>query len=304
MKLINKDGSFFNYLTKFKKSDENTQKNQFESNEPDHNVEETKFSLKENNIKNNTGGRLSKIKNQSKEDFFDFQHTPQKSEEYSKSPSPSRYIGPSPSHPFGRKNSFNNTKNSKAYTSKDIREILDNYNELYKIKKIPKESIENGNTTNKEKQIILPSLINNTENSTRGYSMIENLNSTQKSQLFKSTIYNSMLPVRPNKISSENKNVTQGSYEKTNKKNTKSKTEYGPFLNFNYEEFNRKIEITNPEVKKLLEDLNYFGPHFSHCPSCRNKNLEFYETLEPSQCIKILQFIKKCKKKNKINNNK
>lgn len=301
MRLINKDSSFFNYLTKHKKTEEDFQKNHIENNDTHGNYsgEETKNSNANANFAK-TRLKLSKREspNNSKFDFSD-QPANHKSEDSIKGLSPTKYLAIHQSHQFGRKNSPNITKNSKAYTSKEVREILDNYNEQYKSKKIPKENLDNNKSTSKEKQVILPTLIRQTD-STKGYSMIDNLNSTQKSQLFKSTIYNSMVPVRLNKMSIENKRgstVSLSHNEKTTKRNTKSKTEYGPFLNFNYEEFNKKIEISNPDVRKLLEDLNYFGPHFSHCPSCRNKNLEFYETLEPSQCINILQFIKKSKKK-------
>jgi len=293
MKLMNNDTTFFNYLTKVGKSEENNQiqKNLIEVEDTSFNKEETKNGFGEH--PSSRGRPINRESSNLKNEYADLKFSPVNTEEMQQMQKSASRISPS-QHFTTRKNTISN-KNAKAYTSKEVREILDNYNEMYKSKKVPKENIENISNVNKDKHVILPSLMRVNHDQNRGISMIDNLNSTQKSQLFKSTIYNSMIPVKLNRVKNE---LKPGSIEKT-KKNQKSKTEYGPFLNFNYEEFNKKIEITNPEVKKLLEDLNYFGPHFSHCPSCRNKNLEFYETLEPSQCISILQFIKKSKKKNK-----
>jgi len=72
---------------------------------------------------------------------------------------------------------------------------------------------------------------------------------------------------------------------------TKSQTTYGPFLNIN-NQYDQEIEIKNPEIKRSLEDINYYGPYFSHCPKCRHKNLDFYQTMEPNQCMKLLSYIK------------
>lgn len=289
MKLINQDNSFFNYLTKLGKKE----KNNIDSIDADSKIikEERKNSFLE---ETQPRGRLTKtVSSHFKSDFFDANKLNQNIDDSFRKTS-SRF-SPNNSNNVARRVTMSTAKNGKAYSSKEIREILDNYNERYETKKFLKDSNENTTTSNSEKKIILPNLIKKSDK-TNVYAMIDNLNSTQKSQLFKSTIYNSIVPVKLSRTGIESKGE---SFEKSQKYYHKSKTEYGPFLNFNYEEFNRKIEITNPDVKKLLEDLNYYGPHFSHCPSCRNKNLEFYETLEPSQCIKMLQFIKKSKKKNK-----
>jgi hypothetical protein len=126
--------------------------------------------------------------------------------------------------------------------------------------------------------------------------------------MFKSSIYSLLLP---NKFNKTNMNLSSSGKEGINTMNSstrskstlKNKTgsDFGPFLNFNYAEYNKKIEIKNPEVKKVLEDIDYYGPYFSHCPSCRNKNLEFYQTLEPHHCLSILNHLKKTRKKPKFN---
>ena len=65
------------------------------------------------------------------------------------------------------------------------------------------------------------------------------------------------------------------------------------FLNLNNEVFDKKVKITNPTVIKHLEGINYYGPYFSYCPPCGNRNLEYYKNLEINQCLKIIHQIKK-----------
>ena len=51
---------------------------------------------------------------------------------------------------------------------------------------------------------------------------------------------------------------------------------------------------------KYLEGINFYGPYFSYCPPCGNKNLEFYKNLEQKQFLQIIQQIKKSKRKNVV----
>lgn len=74
--------------------------------------------------------------------------------------------------------------------------------------------------------------------------------------------------------------------------------QYGPFLNTDYDKINKKVEIKNPKVAKLLKEINYYGPYYSHCPSCSNKNLDFFKSVNNNQAISILKYIKEQKEKN------
>ena len=70
-------------------------------------------------------------------------------------------------------------------------------------------------------------------------------------------------------------------------------TSSGSF-NFKYKNNDDKvIEITNPKIKRDLELLNYYGPLYTHCKICHNRNLEFYQNSEPNQTLKLLHFIKR-----------
>jgi hypothetical protein len=72
-----------------------------------------------------------------------------------------------------------------------------------------------------------------------------------------------------------------------------NKTEFGQFLNINYD---KEVTITNPVVKKSLEAIQYYGPNYSHCPSCRNRTLNFYETMHPNESLRLIDYIKSVKK--------
>lgn len=62
------------------------------------------------------------------------------------------------------------------------------------------------------------------------------------------------------------------------------------------------IEISNKFMRNNLESINYYGPHSSYCKSCKNKNMRFYNELEPKQCLDFIHIIKKMKM-NKLNIN-
>ena len=109
-----------------------------------------------------------------------------------------------------------------------------------------------------------------------------------KAEVFKSTLYNNLLP--------------PGDYvNEETKKELKKKKKILSVDNFNEnkylfssaEAFNKKITITNPKIEEKLQDINYWGPHYSHCPPCFYKNMYFYENMEKNQCYKLLNYIKK-----------
>jgi hypothetical protein len=136
----------------------------------------------------------------------------------------------------------------------------------------------------------MPNIIN------QGLHGIKHLKPYQKQEMFKQAIYNKLIPSKQ-KLSFSSRNIQ---IPKKHEEEKTSSTKYGPFLNSDNEIFNRKIEITNPLVKKHLESINYFGPYYSYCPPCRNRNMEYYKNLEPNQCIEIIKCIKKEKKRKAI----
>ena len=110
-----------------------------------------------------------------------------------------------------------------------------------------------------------------------------------KSQVFKTTIYSNLIPA-----TGARNLITEGN------KVTKSTTIYSsPYLNAN-EEFFRKVDVLNPKIDKKLKDIQYYGPYYSHCPPCRNKNINFYNTMETNQCMELLNYLRGIRKKHKL----
>lgn len=137
----------------------------------------------------------------------------------------------------------------------------------------------------------------------------DNSNNNLKNNMFRSSIYSNLMPTNSNFYKSkkdnklnENEGELNTSLNKASKQKNKAKTtqsSFGPFLHIN-NKFDKEIEIKNPEIKRSLEDINYYGPYFSHCPICRYKNLDFYQTMEPHQCLKLLNYIKLKRSKIKV----
>ena len=65
--------------------------------------------------------------------------------------------------------------------------------------------------------------------------------------------------------------------------------------------FKKKLNIKNETIMKNLESINFFGPYYSYCPPCGNRNVDFYKNLDKEKLIQIIQLIKKIKYKTSEN---
>ena len=204
-----------------------------------------------------------------------------------------------------------NSKNKHEYQEKDILSILEDFRNAYPIK----SSISTANVLSSqnedEKQIQnfnrttygtsfglfkdpfgLKNIAKNAVYS--GIHTLRNMRRREKQEMFKTSIYTKLIPPKPRTLSRE------AQKKEMKKKKEEEESKYGPFLNFDYEAFNKRVEVTNPIVRQYLESINFFGPYYSYCTPCRNRNMEFYKNLEPSQCIELIKALKKAKGKNAI----
>jgi hypothetical protein len=113
--------------------------------------------------------------------------------------------------------------------------------------------------------------------------------------MLKTSIYNNLIPP---KTFYETINACKILFLKLastscHNKLNKSQEEFGQFLNITHD---KEVVITNPVVKKNLEMIKYYGPMYSHCPSCRNRTLSFYETMHPNESLRLIDYIKTVKK--------
>ncbi len=175
------------------------------------------------------------------------------------------------------KNKFHNEKKGKNfYSDKEVLSILDDYNNAFPLKEKKEDNKKLSKTFS-----------DNFEN-------IKKMKKNERQEAFRQNIYNKMIPLNLKIQSLKNKN---------NKINKKQENKFGLYLNLNSEEFDKKIEIKNPIVKKYLESINFYGPYYSYCPPCKNRNMEFYKKMEQEKTIKLIQFIKKARGKSAIINN-
>ena len=71
-------------------------------------------------------------------------------------------------------------------------------------------------------------------------------------------------------------------------------------FNNNFGRNSKIIEERNKTIEQNLKSIDYFGPYFSFCPSCRIKNLEFYKDMEFNQCLKLIHYIKNFRNHNNV----
>ena len=199
-------------------------------------------------------------------------------------------------YPLFEKENLNTRDNNLIQTDRKSKTFYDN-------KFLKKNFTQNNNhLTNKKKT----SFDNNNLNNNLNYFPSLKQKHNRRQNTFRQNIFTNLLPSNNQNINL-NKNMT-GYNSCTNfrkkKKDYKNKNDNNIFLNSNNDFYVKKININNPAVMKYLEGINFFGPYFSYCPPCENRNLEFYKNLEPNQCIQIIQQIKKNKGKNIIVNKK
>ena len=183
--------------------------------------------------------------------------------------------------------------------NKDIVGILEEYKQAYpislpKIKHGNDNILEEQNKENQESKEETKSLIKHQKNliilkpkekenelkNKKSYetSIRKKKSEPTKGEVFRQTIYNNLLS-----------------------KNTHNNLKDPALLLKEYiNTMEKNIEITNPDIKKRLEEINYWGPYNPYCFIGRKKNILFYKTMEQNQCINLLNYIKKIKVKPKI----
>ena len=191
---------------------------------------------------------------------------------------------------------LSNSKSKREYSDREILQILENYRNAYPItERVSVLDLEK----QKESELLYSENGGNNiiENLIKGYNAFENVYKLKKNDridAFRQSIYNKIIPPNVRAQSSKVRSTSKKKLEKF------EESKFGPFLNSNSAAFNKKIEINNPIIKKYLESINFFGPYFSYCPPCRNRNMEFYNKMNHNEAIKLMQYLKKVKGKDNI----
>ena len=197
-------------------------------------------------------------------------------------------------------------------SEKDIANLLEEFKIAYPIKiekEEPEESIDVKkkdntleNNENMPKNNLLFSRTYNLSSSLfqthKGYNPFINIHKikAKRQRVFRQNIFNNLIPPKNKKTS--NSMISLNSNGKLRKiKINKKEEKFGPFLNFDYEAFYKKTKINDPAIERQLENINFYGPYYSYCPPCLNRNLEYYNHLEPNQCLKLIKYIRKVRVK-------
>ena len=167
---------------------------------------------------------------------------------------------------------------------------LDEYRTKYDLEKFMKEIKKQKEEERKKKNINIPILQSIEERENDYMHFLKTRTTSDKEHVLKSSIYYNLI-AKHNKEEGKDLNKSKKILKKINLKPLKSEN---IFL-FHNEEFDKVIEITNPKIKRDLELINYYGPLYTHCKVCNNRNLEFYKNSEPNQTLKLLQYLKKIK---------
>ena len=122
------------------------------------------------------------------------------------------------------------------------------------------------------------------------FNSIKNQQQFKRKNVFRQNVFNNLVST----------NTYSVGKKPPNKKKIKIETNNRPYLGSDYQSFIKKVEINSPIINKNLEGINYYGPYFSHCPPCYNRNLEYYKNLEINQCLGIIHHIKKMRMKNTL----
>ena len=191
-----------------------------------------------------------------------------------------------------------------AMTDKDIANLLEEFRTAYpiKIKKDePSEESRDKQIENQKNMFYnLSSTLLQTKTRYNAYDNIHKIRA-KRQRAFRQNIFNNLIP--PKDKNTSNSMININPKEKLRKlKINKKEEKFGPFLNFDYETFYKKVKINNPIIERQLENINFYGPYYSYCPLCSRRNLEYYNHLEHNQCLKLIHFIRKMRgKKNFIN---
>ena len=160
---------------------------------------------------------------------------------------------------------------------------LDEYRTKYDLNKYMKE-IKNKKEEDKNKKLPnIPQIENLEERQSNYMHFLKTRSTNDKERVLKSSIYYNLIGKHNNDNTKKMKKIKLKPLQSEN------------IYLFHNEEFDKVIEITNPKIKRDLELINYYGPLYTHCKFCNNRNLEFYKNSEPNQTLKLLQYLKKIK---------
>ena len=206
----------------------------------------------------------------------------------------------------------NKSNIKKELSEKEINNILEDFKISYPIKDRLKELYDKTNYYHSKTNLNISSTKNRDKIMDKENNLTTSVNNLNKTgietdqkftrSIFYNTIKNQQIFKRKNVIRQNvfNNLVKNDIFTSKSTTNKISRNNLNPIVFSNYNNFIKKLKVKSPLVNKNLENINFYGPYFSYCPPCYNKNIEYYNNLEINQCLGLLHHIKKLK----ITNNK
>ena len=190
---------------------------------------------------------------------------------------------------FHGKSIINLNEKNLMIDDKLISSKLDEYRTKYDLNKYMKD-LKNKKEEDKNKKVFnITPLPNLEERETNYKQFLKTRMTNDKERVLKSSIYYNLIGKHNNDLEKSDNKI-----KKMKKIKLKPLETENMYL-FHNAEFDKVIEITNPKIKRDLELIDYYGPLYTHCKFCNNRNLEFYKNSEPNQTLKLLQYLKKIK---------
>ena len=188
---------------------------------------------------------------------------------------------------FHGKSIINLNEKNLMIDDKLISSKLDEYRTKYDLNKYMKD-LKNKKEEDKNKKVFnITPLPNLEERETNYKQFLKTRMANDKERVLKSSIYYNLIGKHNNDLEKSDNKI-----KKMKKIKLKPLETENMYL-FHNAEFDKVIEITNPKIKRDLELIDYYGPLYTHCKFCNNRNLEFYKNSEPNQTLKLLQYLKK-----------
>ena len=161
----------------------------------------------------------------------------------------------------------------------------------------------NNNDDNNNTKLLSRHSQTNSKSQTNTKNKFDIIPGINKSKFFRTTMYSQLIPETTTtkrerhrteiNLSPYNTSTNNISSSHKKPKHNLTRNAFSPgYLHGSHEDFVRLLPIYNPKVKEKLKSINNFGPHYSHCPPCQNKNIDFYNRLETNQCMKLLTYLR------------
>ena len=191
------------------------------------------------------------------------------------------------------------------FSDNQIKQILDNYKTNFPLKETLIKEL-NIKKNDKKKNSILEKLLceeklNQTSKKiSNPFFDINKMKPEKRRKLYRQGIFINLIPQNISLTTRSKSNINIKQSLNDDKLNSNISEKIDSNILASTKSFYKKIDIKDPIKNKYLELLKFYGPYYAYCPPCNNRNMEFFNQLDRSQCFNLLNYMKKENNKNKL----